>query len=134
MKKIITYGTFDLLHWGHIHLLQRAKQFGDYLIVAISTDEFNQLKNKRAYYSYEHRKKILEAIRYVDKVIAEENWEQKAKDIQKYGIDVFVMGDDWRGKFDHLKEHCEVIYLPRTEGISTTMTKEHLMHDKKPKT
>ncbi|MCM3378212.1 MULTISPECIES: glycerol-3-phosphate cytidylyltransferase [Shouchella] len=134
MKKIITYGTFDLLHWGHIHLLQRAKQFGDYLIVAISTDEFNQLKNKRAYYSYDHRKKILEAIRYVDEVIAEENWEQKTNDIQKYGIDVFVMGDDWRGKFDYLKEHCEVIYLPRTEGISTTMTKEHLMYNKKPKT
>ncbi|EAC8554794.1 glycerol-3-phosphate cytidylyltransferase [Listeria monocytogenes] len=126
MKKVITYGTFDLLHWGHIHLLKRAKALGDYLIVAISSDEFNRIKHKEAYHSYEHRKLIIEAIRYVDEVIPENNWDQKRDDIEKYGIDVFVMGDDWEGEFDFLKEVCEVVYLPRTEGISTSQIKDEL--------
>ncbi|MED6081648.1 glycerol-3-phosphate cytidylyltransferase [Listeria monocytogenes] len=126
MKKVITYGTFDLLHWGHIHLLKRAKALGDYLIVAISSDEFNRIKRKEAYHSYEHRKLIIEAIRYVDEVIPENNWEQKRDDIEKYGIDVFVMGDDWEGEFDFLKDVCEVVYLPRTEGISTSQIKDEL--------
>ncbi|EDN8355305.1 glycerol-3-phosphate cytidylyltransferase [Listeria monocytogenes] len=126
MKKVITYGTFDLLHWGHIHLLKRAKDLGDYLIVAISSDEFNRIKHKEAYHSYEHRKLIIEAIRYVDEVIPENNWEQKRDDIEKYGIDVFVMGDDWEGEFDFLKDVCEVVYLPRTEGISTSQIKDEL--------
>lgn len=126
MKKIITYGTFDLLHTGHLNILKRAKEYGDYLIVAVSTDEFNELKGKKAYYTYEQRRAILEAVRYVDKVIQEENWEQKISDIISYKIDVFVMGEDWRGKFDFLKEHCEVVYLPRTVGISTTQIKKDL--------
>lgn len=126
MKKVITYGTFDLLHWGHIHLLERAKSLGDYLIVAISTDEFNQIKHKEAYHSYEHRKYILEAIKYVDEVIPETDWEQKKTDVAKYDIDTFVMGDDWKGQFDFLKDQCEVIYLPRTEGISTSKIKNDL--------
>lgn len=126
MKRVITYGTFDLLHNGHINLLRRAKEYGDYLIVAISTDEFNAIKGKKAYYSFEQRKAILEAIRYVDLVIPENTWEQKVEDVKKYDVDVFVMGDDWKGKFDFLKEHCEVIYLPRTVGISTTKIKADL--------
>lgn len=126
MKKVITYGTFDLLHTGHINILRRAKEFGDYLIVAISADEFNAIKGKKAYYSFEQRKAILEAIRYVDEVIAEETWEQKIEDVQKHDVDVFVMGDDWEGKFDFLKGYCEVVYLPRTVGISTTKIKKDL--------
>lgn len=129
MKKVITYGTFDLLHAGHINILRRAREFGDYLIVVLSTDEFNAVKNKKAYYSYEDRKLILEAIRYVDEVIPEYNWEQKIDDVVNNQVDVFVMGDDWKGKFDFLKDYCEVIYLPRTEGISTTKIKNDL-HDK----
>ncbi len=127
MKKIITYGTFDLLHWGHINLLKRARDLGDYLIVALSTDEFNSLKDKKAYHRYEDRKLILEAIRYVDKVIPENSWDQKVEDIKKYDIDTFVMGDDWKGKFDYLNEYCEVIYLPRSIGISTTKIKKDLL-------
>ncbi|MED0875121.1 glycerol-3-phosphate cytidylyltransferase [Bacillus mobilis] len=127
MKKVITYGTFDLLHWGHINLLKRAKDLGDYLIVAISSDEFNKLKGKKAYHSYENRKMILEAVRYVDEVIPEHEWEQKEKDVQEYDVDLFVMGDDWEGKFDFLKSHCEVEYLPRTAGISTTKIKQELL-------
>ncbi|MFD3446638.1 glycerol-3-phosphate cytidylyltransferase [Microbacteriaceae bacterium 4G12] len=127
MKKVITYGTFDLLHWGHINLLKRAKDLGDYLIVAISTDEFNAIKNKKAYHSYENRKMILEAIRYVDEVIPEENWDQKINDVIENNVDLFVMGDDWEGKFDFLKDHCEVVYLPRTAGISTTKIKNELV-------
>ncbi|WP_433959363.1 glycerol-3-phosphate cytidylyltransferase [Cytobacillus horneckiae] len=127
MRKVITYGTFDLLHWGHINILKRAKEHGDYLIVAISSDEFNELKNKKAYHSFENRKMILESIRYVDEVIAEENWEQKIEDVKKHDIDVFVMGDDWEGKFDFLKEYCDVVYLPRTVGISTTKIKKDLL-------
>lgn len=126
MKKVITYGTFDLLHEGHINILRRAKALGDYLIVAVSTDEFNKEKGKKAYYTYEQRKLILEAIRYVDKVIPENSWNQKKIDIKKYDIDIFVMGSDWTGKFDYLGELCEVIYLSRTEGISTTKVREDL--------
>lgn len=126
MKKIITYGTFDLLHYGHINLLKRAKELGDYLIVGLSTNEFNEIKGKRCYFSYEERKKLLEAIRYVDLVIPEENWEQKIKDIKEFKVDVFVIGDDWEGKFDFLKEYCDVVYLPRTPEISTTKIKNDL--------
>ena len=126
MKRILTYGTFDLLHYGHIRLLKRAKAMGDYLIVALSTDEFNAGKGKKAYHTYETRKKMLEAIRYVDLVIPEESWEQKTTDVDKYQIDVFVMGDDWKGKFDFLKPQCEVVYLPRTPEISTTKIKRDL--------
>ena len=130
MKKVITYGTFDLLHYGHINLLRRAKALGDYLIVALSTDQFNRCqKNKSSYFSYEQRKELLEAIRYVDMVIPEESWEQKRGDIKKYGVDVFTIGDDWKGKFDFLKEEgCEVVYLPRTPDISTTQIKTNLSH------
>ncbi|AQS57091.1 glycerol-3-phosphate cytidylyltransferase [Novibacillus thermophilus] len=127
MKKVITYGTFDLLHWGHVNLLKRARELGDYLIVALSTDEFNAVKKKKAYYSYENRKLILEAIRYVDKVIPEKTWEQKVDDVLNHDIDIFVMGDDWKGTFDFLKEYCEVVYLPRTVGISTTQIKRDLL-------
>ncbi|MEK4649444.1 glycerol-3-phosphate cytidylyltransferase [Exiguobacterium sp. FSL W8-0210] len=126
MKKVITYGTFDLLHWGHINILRRAKEMGDYLVVAISTDEFNRLKHKEAYHNYENRKMILEAIRYVDEVIPENDWEQKIQDVQNHGIDLFVMGDDWAGEFDFLKDYCEVVYLSRTEGISTSQIKNEL--------
>lgn len=126
MKKVITYGTFDLFHVGHVNILRRARELGDYLIVALSSDEFNAIKNKKAYHSYEDRKQILEAIRYVDEVIPEFTWEQKIKDVQEHNVDVFVMGDDWEGKFDFLKEYCEVVYLPRTEGISTTKIKQDL--------
>ena len=126
MKRVITYGTYDLLHWGHIRLLKRAKQLGDYLIVALSTDEFNAIKGKKAYHSYEERKLMLEAIRYVDLVIPENDWEQKRQDIIDYKADIFVMGDDWLGKFDDLKDICEVTYLPRTDGISTTKIKHDL--------
>ena len=126
MKRVITYGTFDLLHSGHINILRRAKEQGDYLIVAISSDEFNALKGKKAYYTFEQRKMILEAIRYVDLVIPEHTWEQKIEDVQKYDIDVFVMGDDWEGKFDYLQDYCDVVYLPRTVGISTTKIKNDL--------
>ncbi|MDA3129105.1 glycerol-3-phosphate cytidylyltransferase [Aliibacillus thermotolerans] len=127
MKKVITYGTFDLLHWGHINLLKRAKALGDHLTVAISTDEFNAQKNKKAYYPYEQRKMMLEAVRYVDRVIPEERWEQKEEDILKYDIDILVMGDDWKGKFDDLSKYCKVIYLPRTANISTTKIKNELL-------
>ena len=127
MKKVITYGTYDLLHYGHIALLKRAKALGDYLIVGLSTDEFNwNEKQKKSYFSYEERKAMLEAIRYVDEVIPEEGWDQKVKDVQKYGADIFVMGDDWKGKFDFLKDYCEVVYLPRTPEISTTKIKTEL--------
>lgn len=126
MKKVITYGTYDLLHVGHINLLERAKALGDYLVVVLSTDEFNAVKHKTAYHSYEDRKKILESIRYVDEVLPETCWEQKIADVTSNNIDVFVMGDDWKGEFDFLKDYCEVVYLPRTEGISTTKIKQDL--------
>lgn len=126
MKRIITYGTFDLLHYGHINLLKRAKEQGDYLIVGLSSDEFNELKGKKSYFTYEERKQLLEAIRYVDLVIKEETWEQKLDDIDKYHVDCFVMGNDWEGKFDELRNVCEVVYLNRTPEISTTKIKEDL--------
>lgn len=127
MKKVITYGTFDLLHYGHINLLQRAKSLGDYLIVALSTDEFNQReKGKVTYFTYQERKRLLEAVRYVDLVIPEENWEQKTADVQEFKADIFVIGDDWKGKFDFLKEYCRVVYLERTPEISTTKIKSDL--------
>lgn len=126
MKKVITYGTYDLLHVGHINLLRRARELGDYLIVVLSTDEFNAIKNKKAYHSYEDRKIILEAIKYVDEVLPEYTWEQKIQDVVDNDVDVFVMGNDWEGKFDFLKDYCEVVYLARTEGISTTKIKDDL--------
>lgn len=130
MKKVITYGTYDLLHVGHINLLKRAKAMGDYLMVVVSSDEFNAIKGKKAFYSFEDRKTILEAIKYVDEVLPEYTWEQKIDDVVNNNVDVFVMGDDWTGKFDFLKEYCEVVYLPRTDGISTTQIKEELSKKK----
>jgi len=128
MKRVITYGTFDLLHYGHINLLRRAREQGDYLVVALSTDEFNwKEKGKTCYFNYQQRKQLLEAVRYVDLVIPEENWEQKRSDVHEYHIDTFVMGDDWVGKFDFLKEEgVEVVYLSRTPEISTTQIKQEL--------
>ncbi|KAA8370627.1 glycerol-3-phosphate cytidylyltransferase [Leuconostoc carnosum] len=129
MKRIITYGTFDMLHYGHINLLKRAKEMGDYLIVALSTDEFNwDAKQKKTYFSYEKRKQLLEAIRFVDLVIPEESWDQKTKDVKLYQADKFVMGDDWRGQFDFIQEETdtEVVYLERTPEISTTQIKKDL--------
>lgn len=127
MKRVITYGTFDLLHYGHINLLRRAKAQGDYLVVALSTDEFNLGKGKKCYFTYEKRKQLLEAIQYVDLVIPEETWEQKRSDVHEYKIDTFVMGDDWKGKFDFLNEEgVEVVYLPRTPEVSTTKIKQDL--------
>jgi glycerol-3-phosphate cytidylyltransferase len=129
MKRIITYGTFDLLHYGHINLLKRAKELGDYLIVALSTDEFNwNQKQKKCYFPYEVRKQLLESIRYVDLVIPEESWEQKVTDVQIYKANVFVIGDDWQGKFDFLNESCHVVYLPRTPEISSTKIKTDLFN------
>lgn len=128
MKRVLTYGTFDLLHYGHIEILRRAKELGDYLVVALSTDEFNESKGKTAYHSYETRKKMLEAIRYVDLVIPENNWEQKLDDIREYHIDTVVMGSDWADsdKFDYLREYCDLVFLARTPGVSTTMIKNDL--------
>ena len=128
MKRVITYGTYDLLHYGHINLLQRAKALGDYLIVALSTDEFNwKEKQKKSYFTYEQRKALVESIRYVDLVIPEESWEQNVTDAHEYHVDVFVIGDDWTGKFDFLKdEGVEVVYMPRTPEISTTQIKNDL--------
>lgn len=128
MKKIITYGTFDLFHYGHLRILKRAKALGDYLIVAVSTDEFNAIKGKQCTYPYAHRAAIVEAIKYVDEVIPETHWEQKFDDIKKHSVDVFVMGHDWEGKFDELKKSCEVVYLDRTKNISTTQIKHELKH------
>lgn len=128
MKRVITYGTFDLLHYGHINLLRRAKSLGDYLIVALSTDAFNQdEKHKFTYFSYNQRKQLLEAIRYVDLVIPECNWEQKRSDMHEYHVDTFVMGDDWAGKFDFLREEgVDVIYLPRTPEVSSSQIRNDL--------
>jgi glycerol-3-phosphate cytidylyltransferase len=125
-KKVITYGTFDMFHVGHLELLKRLKSHGDELIVAVSTDEFNEIKGKKTIIPYEQRAQIVEAIKYVDKVIPEEHWEQKVEDVKKYDIDLFIMGDDWEGKFDFLKEYCDVLYLPRTDGISSTALKDTL--------
>lgn len=132
MKRVITYGTYDLLHYGHIELLKRAKALGDYLVVVLSSDEFNAIKGKKAYFPYEERKAIVEAIRYVDLVVPEYDWEQKPDDVKKYDIDVFVMGDDWTGKFDEqLAGLCEVVYLPRTPEISTTQIKADMRGNSK---
>ncbi|MDR6883464.1 glycerol-3-phosphate cytidylyltransferase [Bacillus sp. 3255] len=125
MKKIITYGTFDLLHHGHILLLQRARELGDHLTVALSTDEFNAGKGKQSFFPYEHRKLILQAIRYVDDIIPESSWEQKTDDVIRLGIDTFVIGNDWVGKFDFLKAHCNVVYLDRTNNISSSQIRHH---------
>ncbi len=126
MKKVITYGTYDLLHIGHINLLKRAKDLGDFLIVGLSTDEFNAIKHKTAFFPFEHRKLILESVRHVDLVIREESWEQKIDDIKTHGVDIFVMGNDWEGEFDFLRDYCKVVYLPRTDGVSTSLIKRNL--------
>ena len=128
LRRVLTYGTFDLLHYGHIRLLRRAAALGDYLVVALSTDEFNASKGKQSFYSYGVRKEMLEAIRYVDLVIPEDSWEQKLSDIEKYQIDTVVMGADWADspRFDYLKEHCNLVFLDRTDGISTTDVKNEL--------
>lgn len=132
MKKIaLTYGTFDLFHYGHLRLFQRIKEFSDYLIVGVSTDEFNQIKGKKTIIPFENRIEIVRNIKYVDEVIAEERWEQKINDIQKFKVDYLVMGDDWKGKFDELQEYCEVIYLPRTDGISSSTIRNSLYEIKK---
>ncbi|PEM85135.1 glycerol-3-phosphate cytidylyltransferase [Bacillus wiedmannii] len=124
--KVITYGTFDLLHPGHIHILRRAKALGDYLIVGVSTEEFNEIKGKQSYYKYEDRKFMIEALKCVDEVIPEKSWDQKIENILLNEVDVFVMGSDWEGEFDYLSKFCEVVYLPRTENISTSQIKEVL--------
>ena len=129
MKKIITYGTFDLFHYGHLRILQRAKELGDHLTVAVSTDEFNATKGKKCTYPYKHRAEIVKAIKYVNEVIPEENWEQKIQDIQNNNIDIFVIGNDWNGKFDFLKKYCEVIYLDRTKDVSTTDVKNFIKNN-----
>jgi len=129
MKKVITYGTFDLFHYGHLKILERAKALGDYLVVAVSTDEFNRIKGKKCIYSYQHRAEIVRAIKFVDEVIAEENWEQKKDDVQKHKIDIFVMGSDWKGKFNFLDDLCQVEYLDRTPDISSTSIKSDVKND-----
>jgi len=126
LKKVLTYGTFDTLHFGHIRLLERAKDLGDYLIVGLSTDEFNAGKGKTSHFTYEERKKFLEAITYVDLVIPEMSWDQKAKDVVAHQVDIFTMGDDWAGEFDDLSAHCDVHYFSRTPSISSTLIKAHI--------
>lgn len=125
-KRILTYGTYDFLHIGHINILKRAKSLGDYLLVGLSTDEFNMAKKKSSHSSFSERKEILESIKYVDEVFAEKSWDQKIRDVQKYNIDIFIMGDDWSGEFDFLMEFCQVLYLPRTKGVSTSIIKNNL--------
>ena len=125
-KIVLTYGTFDMFHIGHLNLLNRLKSLGDKLIVAVSTDEFNSIKGKKTLIPFEQRALIVQNIKCVDMVISEENWEQKIDDIKKYNVDIFAMGDDWEGKFDFLKDYCKVIYLPRTQNISTTELKKEL--------
>ena len=126
IKTVLTYGTYDLLHYGHLEILRKASLLGDKLIVGVSTDKFNEMKGKTCVVPYQKRKELLESLDYVDKVIPENNWDQKATDIQDNNIDTFVMGDDWEGKFDELKAFCKVIYYPRTKGISSTMLKSNL--------
>ena len=126
MIKVITYGTFDLFHKGHLEILRRARGLGDHLTVVVSTNEFNDLKGKKCSYSYEDRSSIVEAIKYVDTVLPETSWNQKFDDIKSNNIDILVMGDAWEGKFDYLSDICKVVYLPRTAGVSTTLTKERL--------
>ncbi|MWD29648.1 glycerol-3-phosphate cytidylyltransferase [Aquicoccus sp. SCR17] len=126
MMRVITYGTFDTLHYGHILLLERARAMGDYLIVGISSDEFNEGKGKRAHFDYETRKRLLQSLRCVDLIIPEHSWEQKREDIVAHKADIFIMGDDWKGKFDDLSDLCEVHYLPRTPNVSSTLMRQHL--------
>jgi glycerol-3-phosphate cytidylyltransferase len=120
MAVVLTYGTFDLFHVGHLRLLERAKQLGDRLIVGVSTDEFNAVKGKRCFMPYANRSEIVAAIKPVDEVFAESNWDQKIDDIKKHKVDIFCMGSDWAGKFDFLNEYCRVVYLDRTTGIDST--------------
>ena len=122
-RKVITYGTFDTLHYGHILLLKRARELGDHLTVALSSDAFNDLKGKKSHFTYAERHALLSAITYVDAIIPEESWDQKRSDVQTLGIDVFTMGDDWAGKFDFLSDICTVTYLGRTPRISSTVIK-----------
>lgn len=129
MKTVITYGTFDILHVGHINLLRRARALGDRLVVGLSSDQFNQSKHKSSLLTYENRRAVLESIRWVDEVFPETGWDQKVDDIKRYAADIFVMGHDWEGKFDFLSEYCQVCYLPRTEDISTTEIKQSLLDD-----
>lgn len=126
MTTVLSYGTFDLFHIGHLNLIDRLASMGDRLVVGVSTDEFNAGKGKTSVVSFEDRARIVASIKGVDAVIPEESWEQKVRDIKEHEVDVFVMGDDWTGKFDHLSEHCEVVYLPRTAGISSSSIKEML--------
>lgn len=126
MTRVLTYGTFDTFHWGHMLLLQRARDMGDWLAVGLSTDEFNRVKGKTSRFSYDARKKILNGVRHIDMIFPENDWQQKRADIIKYNIDILVMGDDWRGKFDDLGDICRVVYLPRTPGISSTIIKNAL--------
>lgn len=128
MTRIITYGTFDTFHWAHMRLLQRARELGDWLAVGLSTDEFNAIKGKKSILSYDARAEILRGVRGVDLIFPETDWNQKRTDIIKYNIDIFVMGDDWRGKFDDLSDLCQVIYLPRTPNISSSIIK-HLLNE-----
>ena len=130
MKKVITYGTFDLLHTGHINLLKRARAFGDYLIVGLSTEKFNAVKHKDSFFPYDERKAILESLRWVDLVIPENTWDQKESDIRKHSVKTFVMGNDWEGKFDGLQNLCEVVYLPRTPRVSSSLFKQRILRTK----
>lgn len=129
MTFVLTYGTFDLLHVGHVNLLRRASELGDRLLVGLSSDRFNAVKNKVATQCYADREAVLRAIRYVDDVFPEDTWEQKADDIHRYGADILVMGSDWAGHFDTLSSHCEVRYLPRTEDISSSSLKARIRLD-----
>nr|WP_299101773.1 glycerol-3-phosphate cytidylyltransferase [uncultured Winogradskyella sp.] len=125
-KTVLTYGTFDLLHYGHLEILKRAKDYGHKLIVGLSTDEFNKVKGKTCKFNYNKRKRYLESLDFVDLVIPEDNWEQKSQDVIEHRVDFFVMGDDWKDKFNYLEEFCDVIYLPRTKGVSTSQLKQLL--------
>ncbi len=121
MKRVLTYGTFDVLHYAHIEFLRKAKSYGDYLIVGVSNDDFNEnVKHKKAYYPYKIRKKMIDAIKYVDKTIEQKSFEQKKEDILKYNIDVLISSEEYRGKYDYLKEYCKVVYLKKGKNISST--------------
>jgi len=124
MKRVMTYGTFDLLHYGHIKYLKKAKKYGDYLVVGLSSDKFNLEKGKKSYYNYNDRKEILKSIKYIDKIVVQNSFEQKIKDIKKYKIDVLISSEEYKGKYDYLKKYCKVVYLKRTKEISTTKIKE----------
>lgn len=126
-RVVLTYGTFDLFHHGHVRLLQRLSALGTELIVGCSTDDFNAQKGKQGVMPYEQRRLILESCRYVDRVIAEEHWDQKHTDIVNYNVSVFAMGDDWAGEFDHLSDLAQVVYLPRTAEISTSDLRDQIV-------